>query len=242
MAVATSLTGVVSRLLTTELKKSVVLASKFGGSASQFSSGGSAITTIIPTTTPPRPLFPDFVANASARNLPTGTINPLVLGLPSIPGFPSGPQIGDLACDFLSGRAKELCLAALVLLPGPTPGGPIDQPGAPGPGGPAIPQRPGAPTSVTQGAFGLPAAVPVGIARTVRSCGKRMVLGIDNLCYPKAVLPPRSKFRKWRRPPRVPVTRRDVVAIRRSAAAKDRVAELAKDVGLKFQTKRKKKS
>lgn len=83
-----------------------------------------------------------------------------------------------------------------------------------------------------QGAFGLPAMRPALIQRTVRKCGPGMVLGKDNLCYPKQVLGPRSKYRKHRRPPRPPISSADVRAIRRAARAKDRVADLGRDVGL----------
>jgi len=91
------------------------------------------------------------------------------------------------------------------------------------------------------GAFGLPAMVPetVGSIRRrdgstsiIRRCGPRMVLGTDDLCYPKALLPRRSKFRKWRLPPKAVIGPGDTKAIRRAAAAKDRVLQLAKDVGL----------
>jgi len=91
------------------------------------------------------------------------------------------------------------------------------------------------------GAFGLPAMVPetVGSIRRrdgstsiIRRCGPRMVLGTDDLCYPKALLPRRSKFRKWRLPPRPAVSAGDTKAIRRAGRARDRVLQLAKDVGL----------
>ena len=98
--------------------------------------------------------------------------------------------------------------------------------------------------AVVQGGFGLPATTPGVVTRDTRKCPKGMVLGIDDLCYAKAILPARSKLRKWRRPPRPPITRRDTVAIRRAAGARDRVFELAKDVGLhvaKAPHRRKKK-
>ncbi len=86
------------------------------------------------------------------------------------------------------------------------------------------------------GAFGLPAMAPAIVGqingRPVRRCRKGSVLGTDELCYPKAVLPPRSKFRKWKRPPRPAFSRRDEVAIRRAAGAKDRVLNLAREAGL----------
>lgn len=91
----------------------------------------------------------------------------------------------------------------------------------------------GAPRATTVGSFGLPAAEPCVETRIHRSCGPGMVLGKDNLCYPRQVLSRRSRFRKWRQPPRPPVTSGDVKAIRRAARTRDRVKELAKDVGFK---------
>lgn len=83
------------------------------------------------------------------------------------------------------------------------------------------------------GGFGLPAMEPRVETRIHRECGPGMVLGKDDLCYPKAILSRRSRFRKWRQPPRPPVTSADVKAIRRAARARDRVSDLAQDVGFK---------
>jgi len=82
------------------------------------------------------------------------------------------------------------------------------------------------------GAFGMPAMVPeTEMVRTLR-CPRGMVLGTDDLCYPKGVLSSRNLHRKWRRPPRPTISAGDARAIRVAAAAKDRVLKLAKDVGL----------
>jgi len=168
---------------------------------------------------------------------------------------PAGPSgLGATACNLLSGTARDFCLAALSFLPGGRPEAPLvaDPGGCPAgmvrfrdtcvdltalpPGGdPAFTPTGG---FATVGAFGLPALSPTGVSRIVRKCGRGMVLGIDNLCYPKAVLTGRSKFRKWRRPVRPPISRRDVVAIKRAAGARDRVKELAKEVGLTVGAKR----
>lgn len=111
---------------------------------------------------------------------------------------------------------------------------------APTNGGTAIVPQNGTGQAVV-GAFGLPAMVPEQVGSIQRRdgsvgpilrCGSRMVLGTDNLCYPKALLPRRSKFRKWRQPPRPTISAADTKAIRRAGRAKDRVLELAKSVGL----------
>lgn len=98
----------------------------------------------------------------------------------------------------------------------------------------------------TVGAFGLPALVPSqvgtitrndGVVSPILRCPRRMVLGTDDLCYPKALLGRRSKFRKWRAPVRPPVSSADAAAIRRAERARDRVKELAMDVGFKVKRK-----
>jgi len=48
------------------------------------------------------------------------------------------------------------------------------------------------------GAFGMPAMQPASEMRQRLSCPPGMVLGRDDLCYPKQVLRRDSKFRKWR--------------------------------------------
>lgn len=48
------------------------------------------------------------------------------------------------------------------------------------------------------GAFGMPAIEPVIFLREHRECPKAMVLGEDDLCYPRAVLRRDSRFRKWK--------------------------------------------
>jgi len=88
------------------------------------------------------------------------------------------------------------------------------------------------PQTAVQGGFGLPAYVPTEVVRRQLSCRRGFVLGIDDLCYPKALLSRRSKYRKHRMPPRPTLSRRDEVAIRRAGRAKDRVLALAKDAGL----------
>lgn len=118
-------------------------------------------------------------------------------------------------------RVGTKCVDLLALPPGGKPGV-IPAPGTAvgAPGGTAV-----------MGAFGLPAMSPRIETRVHRSCGPGMVLGKDNLCYPKRVLPRRSNMRKWKGDRRPPVTAADARAIRRAERARGRVKDLAKDVG-----------
>lgn len=81
-----------------------------------------------------------------------------------------------------------------------------------------------------EGAFGMPARTPVQMQQTIRRCGPGMVLGADELCYPKSSIHVRD--RKWRPKPKPPVTAGDQKAINRASSAKKRVARLAKKTGL----------
>jgi hypothetical protein len=135
------------------------------------------------------------------------------------------------------------CTGNRIMVPGI---GCVDPLAAPPGGAPFITTPTG--TQVTRGggaavvgAFGLPALQPAGIARTVLKCARGMVLGKDNLCYPKAILGRRSTWRKWRQPPRPPVSSGDVAAIRRAERARGRVLELGKDVGLTLKKAPRKK-
>lgn len=83
------------------------------------------------------------------------------------------------------------------------------------------------------GAFGFPAQQPDVEVRHHRTCGPGLVLGRDDLCYPKAVLGRRSRWRKWRQAPRPMMTGADMKAIRRAKRLQGDVAEMAKVVGLK---------
>lgn len=92
----------------------------------------------------------------------------------------------------------------------------------------------------TVGAFGLPALFPAQVGTITRNdggvspilrCRPGFVLGTDDLCYPKAILSGRSKFRKHKRSVRPPITRADMAAINRAAAAQERVKDLASKVG-----------
>lgn len=69
------------------------------------------------------------------------------------------------------------------------------------------------------GAFGMPAIMPDAEPITRLDCPAGMVLGRDNLCYPKEVLRRDSKFRKWRpgmRPILTGGERRGIAKARRS--------------------------
>jgi len=247
MATVMTLSAVRAQLALKKGKKVRGLISKQrAGGFNGIQTNGSLITTIFP----PGPIAPPkdpFGRGAVAAAGGGGG----GVGIVGGGGGPSGGLAGA-ACNLLPGFLKDLCLLAAGLIPGigngtsflpdDCPPGMVkiggvcvDLTALPPGGDPAFVPANGV---ATLGGFGLPALTPGSETRLVRKCPRAMVLGIDNLCYPKAVLTGRSKFRKWRRPVRAPVTRRDVVAIRRAAGARDRVKELAKDVGLTVSAKR----
>ena len=245
MAFPTSLFSVRAKLAVKKGQTLLGIRRKFGTGGFNGGGGDTGIGTgqIITTSFGPVTRVPTFIPTVPPPPpIPRPPVPPFSPLAPAGPGFdPRGPQPGGLgaaACNLLRGTARDLCLLGFSFLPqqeGPVlpqfPGtrpGP-DRPDPTGDPGVILPGQ-----AATVGAFGLPALTPTGVSRLVRKCGRGMVLGVDNLCYPKAVLTGRSKFRKWRRPVRPPVTRRDVIAIRRAAGARDRVKELAKDVGLKI--------
>jgi len=128
------------------------------------------------------------------------------------------PQ-GD-ACPGGMVKFGERCLDPSAVLPG-------GDPFITGAGGTAV-----------MGAFGMPAMQPMivgsvmkddGTTSPVRRCMAGMVLGKDDLCYPKAAL--NRKYRKWAPDRKPPVSAADAQAIRQAESAKKRVKKLAGDVG-----------
>lgn len=201
---------------------------------------GSTIITGPPTGAPPR--------SGSKVNVPQ------VIG-----------TLGPTACEYIQDPIlRDICKAGTTLIGGTgtqPPGGtnlPVNQP-IPTSGGPGCPQgkieiggrcvdpsavlpggqpfiSPG-PSQAVQGAFGMPAIVPEYEQRVVRNCPEGMVLGRDDLCYPKQVLPRRSKYRKWR-PGRKPLfTGGDLAAIRRAERLKSKAKRIGKDLGLKVSNR-----
>lgn len=132
------------------------------------------------------------------------------------------------ACPPGSVRVGNTCVAPGDMFPG----------GAPGlfeSGGQAV-----------VGGFGFPALSPSivgsiannrGEVAPIRRCPRGMVLGFDSLCYPKAVLPRRSRFRKHKGERKPPMTGADAAALRRIGSLKKRVKELASDAGLSCATR-----
>lgn len=88
-----------------------------------------------------------------------------------------------------------------------------------------------------QGSFGMPAITPTIETRTHRTCPSGMVLGKDDLCYPRAILNRRSRFRKWRQPTRPPVSAADAKALRKVDQIRSKLRDLGKQADLKV-TKR----
>jgi hypothetical protein len=88
------------------------------------------------------------------------------------------------------------------------------------------------------GAFGMPAIVPTQQARTRLSCPGGMVLGEDDLCYPRAVLRRDSKFRKWRPGPRPLLTGARKRNISRARTDVLKVKEIASSFGVTVPKKK----
>lgn len=164
-------------------------------------------------------------------------------------------------CDAMPTPLKEICKGYGILTGGPKPtttaqtgtglqqatcppgtvrvGNTCVSPGDLFPGGaPGMFEAGG---QAVAGGFGMPAFSPTivgsvannrGEVRPIRRCPRGMVLGFDELCYPKAVLPRRSRFRKHKGERKPPMTGADAAALRRIGSLKNRVKELASDAGL----------
>lgn len=129
-------------------------------------------------------------------------------GQPGTPGL-----VGPTPCPNGTIRVGDTCVSPGDLFPG----------GAPG----TFPAGGGA----VQGAFGLPAMTPAQEQRTRLNCPEGMVLGKDNLCYPKAILSRRSRFRKWRPAPRAKITAAEWKTLKKAARVKDEAKDVAKEAG-----------
>lgn len=88
------------------------------------------------------------------------------------------------------------------------------------------------------GAFGQAGVIPAargtiqradGSTGPILKCPRGMVLGKDDICYAKSVVP--RKFRKWAPAARPPVSAGDAKAIRKADSARNRVKNLAKKSG-----------
>jgi len=88
------------------------------------------------------------------------------------------------------------------------------------------------------GSFGVPALVPAQVGTIARRdgtvspilrCPRGSVLGIDELCYNKAVLP--VKFRKWAPGPRPPISAADWKAARTFSSVQKKIKKVAGDSG-----------
>ncbi len=192
------------------------------------------------------PPIPGLPPTLPTPGLPTG-------GVSVDTNFFQSQNVTSLAganavCSLLPPAAQPACNAAAAVIFGSTVGGgplvPEDCPqgrvkiggkcvdlSAAAPGGVPLTTDVGEFTAVS-GGFGIAGFIPLAEERIVMSCPRGFVLGIDNICYSKAQLPKRSKFRKWKGEIAPPISRRDVRAINRAAGAKERVLELAKKAGL----------
>lgn len=142
----------------------------------------------------------------------------------------TGTTLQQATCPPGTVRVGDTCISPGDLFPGGAPGF-IEA------GGQAV-----------VGAFGLPALSPTIVGSVassrgvspIRRCPRGMVLGFDELCYAKQLLPRRSKFRKHKGDRRPPMTGADAAALRRIGTLQKRVKELAKDAGISCSTRRRK--
>lgn len=133
-------------------------------------------------------------------------------------GMPVGPSGGgNGGCPPDRIRVGDNCVAPGDAFPG---GDPFTTPA----GGRAV-----------QGSFGLPAISPVVEQRPHRSCPTGMVLGKDNLCYPRQILPRNSRFRKWRPGQRPPISAGDWKALKRMKSTKRKARDIAETAGGKVK-------
>jgi len=107
-----------------------------------------------------------------------------------------------------------------------------DRPGPDGPGTDIVPFG-----DAVQGAFGMPAMRPNMRQSVTMSCPSGMVLGRDDLCYPKAVLRRDSKFRKWRPGRRPVLTGGELAAISKARRAITRGREVVSSLGITVKKK-----
>jgi hypothetical protein len=190
--------------------------------------GGSTSTGTIPRSSPP-------------KEQTAGSIGGILKGVArGLGGFVTGGPAGAVAGIAQSFASPERCpdgferrgSNCVQVLPTPGFGGaleralPFGSTGMSPSGGMAV-----------QGAFGLPAMSPDVVSTIRRRCAPGLVLGRDNLCYPRAILGRRSGFRKWRQPPRPAVSGSDLKAVRRANRLEDRVKRLNKDLGLRVPSK-----
>lgn len=215
----------------------------------------------------PLPGSGGIMPSTPTATIPGFNFNPTINlpGVPSS-GLSAGDIAGGIAaatngCEGLPSPLKELCKGAGVVFGGPkavpqeTKGTTVQQAGCPAgtvrvgntcispgdvfPGGDPFLMEAGGQAVI--GAFGLPAASPTIVGsingNPIRRCGRGMVLGFDNLCYPKQLLGRRSRFRKHRGQAKPPMSAADAKALRRIGTLKKRVKELAGDAGLSCSTR-----
>lgn len=77
----------------------------------------------------------------------------------------------------------------------------------------------------------MPALEPEVIQTVRRRCPRGMALGIDDLCYPKAVVGRRNRFRKWKGAPKPAVSAHDLRVAKMAASVKATIIKVGHDLG-----------
>lgn len=177
-------------------------------------------------------------------NMAFGSIGPVLAG------------VGKAACAGLDPTWKPVCEGVVTWATTSTTAPPQDptcpdgawkipgsgvcvDPGAIPPGGDPLFFRAGGEPVI--GSFGIPASTPYivgsitdkdGRTSDIRRCSRGSVLGLDNLCYAKQILPRRNKFRKHRAAKRPPMSAADATALGRIGTLREKVKTLAKDANM----------
>ena len=90
----------------------------------------------------------------------------------------------------------------------------------------------------TSGSFGMPAMMPISVQSQRLVCPSGMVLGRDELCYPRAVLRRDSRFRKWKPGARPILTGGERRSIQKAKRSIERARGAISGVGISVTRKK----
>jgi len=173
-----------------------------------------------------------------AVGLITGGIGGAVAGVLTDPFGSAGSAVGGGSTGGSGSSAPATSFAGTSCPPGYySVGGTCINPGAAFPGGvPLTVPSTGTSLTTTGGtavatgaSFGMPALAPYVVSTVRRKCAAGYVLGRDDLCYPKGMLP--KRYRKWNRS-KPYISRAQFRLIAKADRQRDKILTLAKKAGL----------